>query len=502
MGNIVSRCVQEVRDIVNNCRAGRTDDDSKVLYTFPKEDLEKYKIRTAPNNVVTDTSPPAENNATAAVENSTPEYARIEKKKENFDGFRIDRTHFLKGHDYVNCVHPEDIRKSWEVKMDYKELQTDRRQFQGDCGPDEEEIRLTAVHLCTRDNRFNIEKDLLIARKNFDRTRNGKHYDKSSRISDPGRQMCDVGVQVGGIEKCRRKSASVIKYADNYLIPKLTSDKHLEEYSLFDEPNDKTSSDPVCALEQRQEDVLQRLVELQQSVQKLSQKYGVPFSLGGQAAGMAGADSPIQPGVFHDIVIQADPSRPPLSLLVLYQRLAETYKVLASTFVHSSATLEVPDNLKDIFKNGGAVPRRDAQVCLTLIWKKVKNGPILMVNTAKQSPIFGEANIARYIERILNPAYDSADIIMATQSDEWLDMADLQVTNGNNKEKAAAVRSLNSRLGRNDWLVGSSLSLADIVMWSALTQSGQTAEVPNNVKKWVKACNDSSMFKQALSVLG
>lgn len=121
-----------------------------------------------------------------------------------------------------------------------------------------------------------------------------------------------------------------------------------------------------------------------------------------------------------------------------------------------------------------------------------------MVEPHRQTPIIGESNVARYLMRLLNPNYDTDDIVKATQIDEWLDTANIQILQGNTKEKAAAVRSLNSRLGRNDWLVGSEVSLADIVMWSALNQTNQASDAPANVKKWLKLCSTNPAFKSCL----
>lgn len=130
----------------------------------------------------------------------------------------------------------------------------------------------------------------------------------------------------------------------------------------------------------------------------------------------------------------------------------------------------------------------------------MENGPLLMVNAHNQTPIIGEANVARYLCRLLQRDYDS-DNIRATQIDEWLDTATSQLLNGNNKEKAAAMRALNSRFGKHDWLVGSSISLADIVMWSAVHQSQMAKDVSANVKKWLKLCNANPLFKLALTLV-
>ena len=124
-----------------------------------------------------------------------------------------------------------------------------------------------------------------------------------------------------------------------------------------------------------------------------------------------------------------------------------------------------------------------------------------MISPVKQSVISGEVNIARYINRLLNPSFDTEDIVMATTADEWLDTVDTQIFNGNSKQKAAALKSLNVRLKKNDWITGSEFSLVDIVMWSALHQSQQASGAPENVQKWMKACANVPVFSNALTLV-
>ncbi|ESO89130.1 hypothetical protein LOTGIDRAFT_106366, partial [Lottia gigantea] len=202
-------------------------------------------------------------------------------------------------------------------------------------------------------------------------------------------------------------------------------------------------------------------------------------------------------GKLHDIVVYIDPSSIPYSLLVLYHQLQQHYSILASTHLHSSVSY-VPDNIQNLFNNGLVQSRKDYQIALTVIWKKVLFGPRLMVDPSKQTAIEGEVNVARYLQRLLDSSFDSGDVVQATQIDEWLDTAQIQYNNGSNKERAAVMRSLNAKLGKSSWLVGDRCSLADVAMWSVLQQSGQVDNVPGNVKKWLTSCNASSLFAYAL----
>jgi aminoacyl tRNA synthase complex-interacting multifunctional protein 2 len=124
-----------------------------------------------------------------------------------------------------------------------------------------------------------------------------------------------------------------------------------------------------------------------------------------------------------------------------------------------------------------------------------------MVSPGAQTRIEGEATIARFIGRMMKPAYDVCDPVFATKVDHWLDVATNQMLRGNTKEKASAVKSLNSTLGKCDWLVGNSLTLADVVMWSAFQQGGLVESAPGNVKKWLKSCSNHAAFQMASNLL-
>lgn len=124
-----------------------------------------------------------------------------------------------------------------------------------------------------------------------------------------------------------------------------------------------------------------------------------------------------------------------------------------------------------------------------------------MLSPLHQTYIEGEANIARYLSRLLLPAYDSGDIVTATQIDELLDLSQQQLLRGNNKERSAALRTLNAHLGKGRWLVGSSLSVADVVAWSAVQGAKLAGVAPANVKKWLKVCSDSDLFQEAVQFL-
>ncbi len=126
-----------------------------------------------------------------------------------------------------------------------------------------------------------------------------------------------------------------------------------------------------------------------------------------------------------------------------------------------------------------------------------------MVNPGSQLAIHGEANVARYLARLLTPAYDAsrADIAVATEIDALVDMA-TQLARGKDKEKASVIKTLNAKLGKaNTWLLGEKMSLADIVLWSAMHQGNQVVTASGNVKRWLDACHQIEAFQRAMHIL-
>ena len=74
-----------------------------------------------------------------------------------------------------------------------------------------------------------------------------------------------------------------------------------------------------------------------------------------------------QGAILEDVVVNADPSSPPLSLFILYHLLSDQIPVLGATHIHSSVS-KVTDTLRQAFGNHTS-DRTNYQLALTLIWK-------------------------------------------------------------------------------------------------------------------------------------
>ncbi|XP_053897633.1 aminoacyl tRNA synthase complex-interacting multifunctional protein 2 isoform X2 [Malaclemys terrapin pileata] len=267
----------------------------------------------------------------------------------------------------------------------------------------------------------------------------------------------------------------------------------------------------LLALESRQEEILKRLYELKTAVDGLSKMIQTPDAdfdvtniiqadeYAPLTANAADLDSMLGKdyGALKDIVINANPSQPPLSLLVLHSLLCERYKILSAVHTHSSVKC-VPENLLKCFgEQTRKQSRHEYQLGFTLIWKNVPK-PQMKFSIQTMCPIEGEGNIARFLFSLFGQKHNA---VTSTLIDSWVDTAIFQLKEGSNKEKAAVLRSMNTTLGKTPWLGGNELTVADIVAWCALQQTSSSNAVPANVQKWMKSCENLAPFNSALKLL-
>ncbi|XP_026853618.2 aminoacyl tRNA synthase complex-interacting multifunctional protein 2 [Electrophorus electricus] len=271
--------------------------------------------------------------------------------------------------------------------------------------------------------------------------------------------------------------------------------------------------DPALkALEARQDEILRKLYDLKAAVDGLAKTVTTPDAdldattlpqspTGSPFTGTADLDALLgkDVGALRDIVVNANPANPPFSLLVLHGLLCRRYRVLSSVYVHSSVTSVPPQLLSCLGQPPADSYTRDRfQLGFTLIWKDV---PTLQMkfSTPSMCPIEGEANVARFLFRLLGA--EPRDPVAATRADCWVDVGIIQLAEGSAKERAAAVRALNAALGCSPWLLGSELSLADIVCACSLLWAGQADAAPANVKRWLQACRNLGHFDCVYTLL-
>ncbi|KAM6156298.1 aminoacyl tRNA synthase complex-interacting multifunctional protein 2 isoform 3-T3 [Rhynchocyon petersi] len=203
-------------------------------------------------------------------------------------------------------------------------------------------------------------------------------------------------------------------------------------------------------------------------------------------------------GALKDIVINANPAEPPFSLLVLHRLLCDRYRVLSTVHTHSSVR-NVPGNLLTCFgEQTRKQSRHEYQLGFTLIWKNVPKTQ-MKFSVQTMCTIEGEGNIARFLFSLFGQKHDAVSL---TLIDSWVDVAIFQLKEGSSKEKATVFRAMNSALGKTPWLVGHELTVADVVLWSVLRQTGgASGTLPTNVERWLKACENLAAFNAALKLL-
>nr|XP_053643905.1 aminoacyl tRNA synthase complex-interacting multifunctional protein 2-like [Cherax quadricarinatus] len=116
--------------------------------------------------------------------------------------------------------------------------------------------------------------------------------------------------------------------------------------------------------------------------------------------------------------------------------------------------------------------------------------------------VCGEHNIGRYLSRLVEVATHSINLyecssssVFTAQIDELLDQCHSKFTLGNNRERTSYVRELSAKLDKESYLVGSSITLADLLVLSNLLQLRMLESAPSNVLKWSKGCLEHHLCK-------
>ncbi|XP_069942001.1 phenylalanine--tRNA ligase alpha subunit isoform X2 [Cherax quadricarinatus] len=278
----------------------------------------------------------------------------------------------------------------------------------------------------------------------------------------------------------------------------------IDKFRKQDQPD--TSSGPtVESLTKRQELILDRLLALQAKVANIAANMGVKLEDSDTAVTTQLTGGP-QLGIIHDVVIYADPRRPPYSLRALANALSTTYSICLRVHCHSTVK-EVSEKLQQFWGAKYGVDRSKSSVCLTLVWRQDGDSPTALMPTMTVSPlaanqVCGEHNIGRYLSRLVEVATHSINLyecssssVFTAQIDELLDQCHSKFTLGNNRERTSYVRELSAKLDKESYLVGSSITLADLLVLSNLLQLRMLESAPSNVLKWSKGCLEHHLCK-------
>jgi glutathione S-transferase len=125
-----------------------------------------------------------------------------------------------------------------------------------------------------------------------------------------------------------------------------------------------------------------------------------------------------------------------------------------------------------------------------------------MVSPSSQGvAIKGEANIARYLARLLPGLLDyESQPLKAAQIDHYLDLTECSAplgARGLKRDRAAALQLLERTLSTNKSLEASQVGVVDFVVYSALVNSCTEKEIGTNIRSWMDRCR--STVKKAVN---
>lgn len=108
-------------------------------------------------------------------------------------------------------------------------------------------------------------------------------------------------------------------------------------------------------------------------------------------------------------------------------------------------------------------------------------------------PVEGEEVIAKFFAKVANFSSESDKEIVEDCS--WCKTAQ-SFLNANNETKEQILKDINVHLGKKPFLLGDSLTLADVCLWSALSKAklNKEGKTSGNVKRWIQSCNNETWF--------
>ncbi|KAK3869963.1 hypothetical protein Pcinc_024764 [Petrolisthes cinctipes] len=307
-----------------------------------------------------------------------------------------------------------------------------------------------------------------------------------------------------GINNIRELVGPRVKMELIYDNPVCTIDKFKDQPKVG-----RDSSLTMESLTMRQELIIEKLSALQVKVANIASKMGVTLQDSLTATTTASLTSGLKAGIVHDVVVHADPRRPPYSLRALYNALSLTTTVCRRVHRHSSVK-EISEKLLQFWGNIDNDKRRGSVVCLTLVWRQTGDSPAallpaLYVNPIAASQVVGEHNIGRYLTRLTDVVtgpsslYESpSSPVFMTRVDEMLEQCHARLMLGTNKEQACFLREVNASLAKESFVAGSNFSLADLVLLSGLIQLRMLESSLPNVQKWSKQCLAHQLCKNLI----
>lgn len=243
----------------------------------------------------------------------------------------------------------------------------------------------------------------------------------------------------------------------------------------------------MSALINRQQKILQQLDALRQQMITLKSDLGASNGPVTTKVLETTFTCPLETYKLPNIIINASPTHPPYSLLLVQKLWKSYFNLQVTSHLHSTVS-SLPEKAAALMQ---ALQKCQAEssrptIELKLIWKNVGPDPELIIS---QVPIVGEANILRYLSRISPELlqYETSENVF--EIDSVLDICYCIVRSRTKTERSSLIQSLNKKLGKSEWLCGhSKITIADIAASSAIKQSAEN-ELNQNMAKWMQRCN-------------
>jgi len=266
----------------------------------------------------------------------------------------------------------------------------------------------------------------------------------------------------------------------------------LEEASVH--PNITIELSEIDQLAARQEKVLLQLQEYKRTIELLKKKVGdqeKQIKANPQAAAVKPLPQkvsmkPINQDNLHELVVNVNPSRIPYCILGLKKLWAERLALHVDFYTHSTV-LKLTDEVMNFvnkvksLETGASTPKLN----LTVIWKDV-NGLQLITSPTSYSPLQAEVNFLRFLFRIGPNEHNYEELEDSTEIDSIFDSCYLLSSAANVKDRMTQLRILNTKLGKQKYFGGNSISIVDVTVSSAIKQLNITKDLTPALKAWLE----------------
>ncbi|XP_045474838.1 probable aminoacyl tRNA synthase complex-interacting multifunctional protein 2 [Harmonia axyridis] len=290
------------------------------------------------------------------------------------------------------------------------------------------------------------------------------------------------------LPKCMYRMKNIHTETENELAGK--SPTHPKNFGTFKQAEQflkAVESKEMAELEKRQEKLLSQLEELK----KIMNSIRSSLKLSPKCSNTQKNESTANIGTkktksydVPDIVINANPLYPPYFLLFLQQLLKKEVHLNINCYLHSSVS-KLPNKCEAFIRKLKTQENGVPSILIRLIWKEI--GPIAELNMPHY-PIQGEANILRYLVRILDNELNHEKSQNLTKINGILDLSYRLSFSNSKTQRNSLIQSLNKNL-KSKWLTDQKdITIADVALYDALKKFASNNEINGALSKWFVEC--------------